>query len=98
MKALLLAALLLLGGCASIKPVASVELRYALPFSSDYWVHQDRSWTCEPPQLVAQFGLQHKNGFEFGTYHESFVLCGTVNNKPEIFENGLYLKKQFGGW
>ena len=85
-------------GCASVKPVASAQLGYALPFSSDYWVHQDRSWTCEPPQFRGELGLQTRSGWEAGVYHESFVLCGTFNKKAEIFENGLYIKKSWGGW
>ena len=90
--------LLLLSGCASVKPVMHVELMYAIPISTDYWIHQDQSWTCEPPQARVEFGLQTKNGWEGGAYHESFVLCGTFNTKPEIFENGFYIKKSWGGW
>ena len=90
--------LLLLSGCASVKPVASVELMYALPFSTDYWVHPDRTWNCEPPQARLEVGLETKTGWQAGVYHESFVLCGTFNKKPEIFENGLYIKKSWGGW
>jgi len=89
---------LLLTGCASVKPTASVELMYALPFSADYWVHQDRSWTCEPPQFRLEAGGEHKSGWEAGFYHESFLLCGSLNRKPEIYENGIYLKKNWGGW
>ena len=90
--------ILLLVGCASVKPTASVELNYALPFSSDYWQHSDRSWQCEQPQLRVEVGGEHKSGWEMGAYHESMVLCGTFNTKPELFENGIYLKKNWGGW
>ena len=92
---------LLLGGCVSlpdVKGVGSVELNYAFPFSTDYWQHSDRSWQCEQPQFRGELGLQTKKKVEFGVYHESMVLCGTLNTKPEIFENGLYIKKQWGGW
>ena len=84
-------------GCAS-KPYVEAEVKYAFPFSSDYWVHQDRSWTCEPPQLDIEFGVEWKNGWAVGAYHESFFLCGSFNSKPEIYENGLLLKKKWGGY
>ena len=56
---------LIMSGCASVKPVATVELMYAFPFSSDYWVHQDRPWSCEPPQFRLEAGLQTKKKLEF---------------------------------
>jgi len=85
-------------GCASVKPTASVELNYAFPFSTDYWQHSDRTWQCEQPQFRLELGLETKNRIEFGAYHESMVLCGQMNGKPEIYENGIYLKKNWGGW
>jgi hypothetical protein len=85
-----------LNGCAS-KPYAEAEVKYAFPFSSDYWVHQDRSWACEPPQIDLEVGLEWRNGWSVAAYHESFLLCGSFNNKPEIYENGLLLKKKWGG-
>ncbi len=96
-SAFVLAAIVGLMGCANLKPTASVEMAYAFPFSSDYWVHQDRSWTCEPPQVRFEVGAETKNQWQGGFYHESFLLCGTLNAKPEIFENGIYLRKAFGG-
>jgi len=99
MKILTLVLLLFtFSGCATVKPVGSVELNYAFPFSTDYWQHSDRSWQCEQPQFRGELGLQTKKKVEFGVYHESMVLCGTLNTKPEIFENGVYIKKQWGGW
>ncbi len=89
--------LFILSGCA-VKPTASLELNYSFPFSTDYWVHSDRSWQCEAPQIRGELGFETKNKLSFGLYHESFILCGSYNKKPEIFENGLYLKKQWGGW
>ena len=83
-------------GCAG-SPYAELELKYAFPFSSDYWVHQDRSWTCEPPQIDLELGLEWTNDWAVGVYHESFLLCGTWNSKPEIFENGFIVKKKWGG-
>ncbi len=85
-------------GCETVKPVGSLQLNYAFPFSTDYWQHSDRTWQCEQPQFRADFGGQTKGGWEAGVYHESMVLCGSYNDKPEIFENGVYVKKSWGGW
>ena len=98
MKLALVLSLILLSGCSTVKPVASMELNYAFPFSTDYWQHSDRSWQCEQPQIRLELGGETRNRTSFGVYHESMVLCGSVNKKPEIFENGIYLKKSFGGW
>ena len=96
-KSTIMLAAIILSGCA-VKPTASVQLNYAFPFSSDYWIHSDRSWQCEQPQFRGEVGLETKGGWEAGVYHESMVLCGTLNTKPEIFENGVYVKKSWGGW
>ena len=88
----------LLTGCASVKPTATVQLNYALPFSTDYWQHSDRSWQCEQPQFRFEMGGEWENGLSIGGYHESMVVCGSWNRKPEVFENGLYVKKRWGGW
>lgn len=101
MKTVIIMLGLLLVGCESLpetKAVGSVEFMYAFPFSSDYWVHQDRSWTCSPPQFRGEWGRQTKNKWEVGVYHESFVRCGSINSLPEIYENGIYGKKTWGGW
>jgi len=94
---LLLGIFIPLLGCA-VKPVASIELNYAFPFSTDYWQHSDRSWQCEQPQFRGEIGLETKKKFEAGLYHESMVLCGQWNQRPEMFENGVYVKKSWGGW
>ena len=96
MRALIL--VLLLTGCETVKPVGSVQLNYAFPFSTDHWQHSDRSWQCEQPQLRGEFGGVTETGWEGGVYHESMVLCGSYNHKAEIFENGVYVKKTWGGW
>ena len=79
-------------------PVASIELNYAFPFSTDYWQNSDRPWQCEQPQIRFEVGLETKNKLSFGVYHESMLLCGSFNHKPEIFENAAYIKKPWGGW
>jgi len=102
-KVLCLLMFIPLVGCAaqnnySAKYYAEMELRYALPFSTDHWQHSDRSWQCEQPQIGLQVGLEWPNGFSAGLYHESMLLCGTFNSKPEIYENGITLKKKWGGY
>ena len=84
--------------CASTKPYAEVALDYPFTFSTDYWVHQDRSWQCEPPGVVAEAGLETKNGWKAALYHESTLLCGSWNKRPEIYENGVRVSKEWGGW
>ena len=107
MKMISMVLLLLVTGCStlekvpalpSVKPIATVQLNYAFPFSVDYWVDSRNSWQCEQPQFRGELGLQTKSKWEFGVYHESMVLCGTWNKKPEIFENGAYIKKSWGGY
>ena len=88
--------LLLLGGCAA-SPYLETEVRYAFPFSTDYWQHSDRSWQCEQPQFGFDIGLEWDGGWSAGLYHESMLLCGSWNHKPEIYENGITLKKKWGG-
>lgn len=85
-----------LTGCAT-HPYAEMELKYAFPFSTDYWQHSDRSWQCEAPQISVEYGLESKSGWVIGLYHESMLLCGTWNSKPEIYENGITLKRKWGG-
>ena len=89
--------LVLLSGCA-VKPIGSVELGYAFPFSTDYWQHSDRSWQCAQPQVRFEAGVETENKWSMGIYHESMLMCGTFNHKPEIYENGAYIKKSWGGW
>ena len=91
--------LLFLVGCASSTPYIEAEIKYAFPFSTDYWVHQDRLWTCDTPaQLDLEVGREWRNGWSAGLYHESFIFCGTINSAPEIYENGIIIKKKWGGW
>ena len=90
--------ILLLAGCASSTPYIEVEARYAFPFSTDYWQHSDRSWQCEQPQLNVAVGREWRNGWAGGFYHESMLLCGSFNSKPEIYENGIFVKKKWGGF
>ena len=85
-------------GYETIKPQASIEINYALPFATDYWQHSDRSWQCEQPQVRFEAGVETKNRWSMGIYHESMILCGSINHKPEIYENGAYVKKTWGGF
>ncbi len=86
---------ILLAGCAS-DPYFEVDLLYPFPFSTDYWVHPDQSWQCEPTVFMAEAGIE-KNGWNIALHHESTVLCGSYNNKPEIYRNGIKVGKRWGG-
>ena len=97
-RALCVGALFLLAGCAGAKPYLEVGLSYSFPFSTDHWVHPDRSWQCEPPRVDAEVGLEWHSGISAGLYHESMLLCGSFNDKPEIFQNGARLSGRWGGW
>jgi len=90
--------MLIMSGCTGMKPYAEIQFNYALPFSTDYWQHSDRSWQCEQPQFRGEYGLETKNGWGMGVYHESMLLCGTFNTKPEIYENGILIQKRWGGY
>lgn len=89
---------ILLTGCASVKPKGSVQGNYAFPFSTDHWQHSDRPWQCEQPQIRVEGCLETRTGWCFGLYHESMLLCGQFNGKPEIYENGMFFEKEWGGW
>lgn len=93
-KLCVLLCLLVTAGCAGMTPYTEIQLNYALPFSTDYWQHSDRSWQCEQPQFRAELGAS-KRGYGFGVYHESMLLCGTFNTKPEIYENGVFVYKRW---
>ena len=91
--------LILLTGCGkNLKPYADIGVVYAFPFSSDYWIHSDRSWQCEQPEFVGEFGMESDTGFHFGFHHYSMVMCGTWNDKPEIYNNGFKMGWRFGGY
>ncbi len=89
---------LLLGGCAHVKPTASVAVTYTAPHATHYTLQSERAWQCAQPQFRGEVGGITKSKFAFGLYHESMVLCGTGNGKPELYENGVYLRQQWGGW
>ena len=92
------AALALLAGCASTKPYGYAYLIDPIDASTDYWVHPNRSWQCEPPWFRGGVGLEHKSGVRVGLTHYSTVRCGTFNEKPEIFYNGIEVGGDWGGW
>ena len=95
---ILVVCLPLLVSCGkNLKPYADVGIVYAFPFSSDYWVHSDRSWQCEQPEFLGEFGLVSDTGFHVAFHHYSMVMCGTWNDKPEIYNNGLKFGWRFGG-
>lgn len=87
-----------LTGCADVKPYIEIGLSTEISRSTDYWIHSDRSWQCEPPQFDGEIGLEHKSGISLGLHHESMVLCGSWNHKPEIYGNSIRLSGRWGGY
>lgn len=96
--------LVIFSGCAAlekrdIKPYVALELGDHWDKHSDWWVDRERPDMCsEPPEFVLQIGAEHKSGFYGYIYHESDVLCGSWNSKPEIDENGYRLGYKWGGY
>ena len=98
--------LVVLSGCASLDHAGwryYGEAYLQAPFTgknyTDYWVHPDRSWACEPPWTrITPAGLEHRSGWRFGLTHTSALLCGNGDNKPEIYWNGIEAGYQWGGW
>ena len=88
----------LLSSCSVVKPIGSFELNHALEGATDFWQHSDRDYQCDQPQVRVEVGGETRSGWSAGVYHESMLFCGQYNTKPEIYENGLYLKKTWGGW
>jgi hypothetical protein len=87
---------ILLSGCAGTEPYFEIGLSYPFEFSTDYWVHPDRSWQCDAPWFDAEAGIENK-GYSIGIYHYSTVRCGGHNGKPEIYWNGIRGSKRWGG-
>ena len=97
MKAQKLILPLFLSGCAAWQPYAELGMEYPIPISTDYWVHPDRSWQCEPPNVHGEVGVENKDGWQVGLVHLSTLLCGSWNHKPEIYRNGIKVTKKWGG-
>ena len=79
------------------KPYLELGLSMQLKKSTDYWIQSNRSWQCEDPGVQVAAGLEHRNGFRLFIHHESFLLCGTFNHKPEIYSNSIRFAWKFGG-
>ena len=98
MKIVLIGLASLMVGCSVVQPYYEVGLTAPISKSTDYWVHPDRSWQCDPPWFDFEAGAEWKNNIRLGVYHYSTVLCGGWNGKPEIYWNGLRLSYSGGGW
>ena len=98
MKRIIIIGLVLLTGCSHVQPMASFELNAAIPYLSDELLSPERSYQCEQPQLRLEIGASTYNGWQAGVYHESMLLCGGNNDKPELYSNGVYVRKTWSGW
>lgn len=90
-------AFLLLAGCAA-EPYIEIGLSAPIESQTDYWIHPDRDWQCQPPWFDGEVGLETKHNLAVGIYHYSTVRCGTINEKPEIYWNGVRVSKKWGGY
>ena len=94
----ILAAALLVVGCAGTEPYIQVGLGVPLDGHTDYWLQTDREWQCSKgPQAHIEMGLETPNNFKIGLNHQSWWLCGSVNDRPEVYSNQIVLSKTWGG-
>ena len=95
--------LLLMSGCAFLrgeleaKPYLETGLAVQWDHRSDWFLHRDRDWTCDPPRFNGRVGVEWPQGWRVSLNHYSSVLCGTHNDKPEIYSNEFEVSYKFGG-
>lgn len=92
--------LLLLVGCAHVKPYGEVGLGYQEDSQTDFMLQTGRPWECSKNvPFDATFGLETKTHWRFSVTHDSWALCGTgLNNDPETYKLRYRVSKEWGGW
>ncbi len=85
---LILAAALLLSGCAAT-PYAEVGLGYQIDKHSDWYVRTERPWQGRNPQFHLEVGV--KSGrYRCGYHHQSWLLSGgSFNHNPEVYADDI---------
>ncbi len=98
MRSLVLAVLLVLGGCGST-PYGELSLGYQLDSQTDYWLQTDRTWQCAKNiQFNGEIGLEFDHGWQVGLHHQSWLMCGDpFNDRPEVWQDDIKVTKKFGG-
>lgn len=97
MKVAILASVLLFSGCASGTYV-EMAVGYRLDDLSDWYLQSERGWQCSQPWVFdAEVGHEFANNVRLGLYHESQIVCGSFNHKPELYSAKIRLSKKWGG-
>ena len=93
-----LLALLVLSGCANVRPYAELGLAYQIDRNTDYWLQKERSWQCDNGlQGQLELGVRinevvlGNDHIRIGYHHESWVNCGKPfgNKKPEVYQDDI---------
>ena len=89
--------ILALTGCAS-SPYAELSLGYQIDGMTDHWLQTERSWQCSKNvQFNGEIGLEFENDWTVGYHHQSWLLCGTINERPEVHTDDIRITKKWGG-
>ena len=89
--------MLLLSGCGSAKPFLEMGVAYQYDERSDQLVRTSLRDQCENPAFRGRLGLEYPSGWRVAINHYSWILCGTTNDKPEIYSNDIEVSYKFGG-
>ena len=85
-------------GCAGWKPYADIAVGVPIESQTDYWLQTDREWQCSKgPQAHIEFGLESPKYFYVALNHQSWWMCGTVNDRAEVYSNQIKVGGRFGG-
>jgi hypothetical protein len=95
----MLVVLIALMGCAAAPGVyMDVGVGYQIDSETDYWLQTTQSWQCSKNAAAhVEVGYEWDNGTTLGLNHQSWWMCGTFNNDPEVYSNQILLNKRFGG-
>jgi len=97
---LILAMVVFLPACSSVKPYAEIGLGYQIDRNTDYWLETDRSWQCsKQPQFHGELGIELKHDWKIGYHHQSWLMCGKPfgGGQPEVYADDIRITKKWGG-
>ena len=97
-NSLLVIVALLLSACAGWKPYADIAVGVPIESQTDYWLQTERDWQCGTgPQAHITVGLESPKRYYVALNHQSWWLCGTFNDKPEVYSNQILFGGRWGG-
>jgi hypothetical protein len=65
---------------------------------SDWYLRTSRDWTCSTGEIFhAELGLEFDDDWTLGYHHQSHITCGQYNNRPELYQDEIILRKKWGG-